>query len=113
MNSMDAFPNGKPHPRPMVWRGRSGRCYTLVPERQENFVLAHGDLYLIAKDDDVRWVGTAGDLIDDQASRQRFRSAVAEASAIFRMAGPRDELARMTIAWDLEAGERMSELSAA
>jgi hypothetical protein len=97
----------------MVWRGRSGRCYTLLPERDENFILAEENLYLLAKGDDVSWVGTAGDLIDDHTSRQRFRRAVAEASAVFRMAGPRDLLTRMTIAWDLEAGERMSELSAA
>jgi hypothetical protein len=84
-----------------------------MPEGRENFVLDGADLYLIAKDDDVRWVGTASDLFDDHASRQRFRSAVAEASAIFRMPSPRDDLTRMTIAWDLEAGERMSELTAA
>jgi hypothetical protein len=29
------------------------------------------------------------------------------------MPSPRDDLTRMTIAWDLEAGERMSELTAA
>ena len=113
MDSRDTAPYSRAQSRPMVWRGRSGRCYTLVPEREENFVLASGDLYLIAHDDDVRWVGTAGDLIDDHTSRQRFRSAVAGASAIFRMPSPRDDLTRMTIAWDLEAGERMSELTAA
>lgn len=113
MSSTEISPHLRLQASPMIWRGRSGRCYTLMPEGRENFVLEDSEIYLIADGDDVRWVGTAGDLIDDQASRQRFRRAVASTAAVFRMPSPSDDLTRMTIAWDLEAGERMSELSAA
>ena len=85
------------------WRGRSGRFYALAPVPLASFSLAGSSLYLLAAEDRVLWVGTAADLVADSASRQRFRAALRLGEAAFSITAPADDVARMTMAWDLEA----------
>ena len=87
------------------WRGQSGRYYALFQEHLENFVLKGQDLYVIARGNKAQWIGTAGDIIEDQASRARFRAAVKEASAVLRFSAPGDSVQRMKAKWDLEGGQ--------
>jgi hypothetical protein len=89
---------------PVKWRGRSGRYYALFQEHLDNFVLESGDLYVIAEGDRPRWIGTAGDLIEDQTSRARFRAAVKVASTVLRLTDVGNDLERMTAVWDIEGG---------
>ncbi|WIY52648.1 hypothetical protein O9Z70_14505 [Devosia sp. YIM 151766] len=82
------------------WQGRSGRHYLLSSENLASFVMRETALYLLAKGRQVLWVGSAGDLVTDPASRARFRLALRGASRAFRLDAPMDRLAAI---WDLEA----------
>lgn len=90
----------------VLWRGRSGRAYTLSIEPVAHFQLVPDALYVLASGPMVTWVGTYADLVEDAASRARFRLAMEIASAAFRLDLPTDDISRMTVAWDLEGAER-------
>ena len=100
--------------RQATWRGRSGRMYGLIHERLDSFSLAHDGLYMIAKGSIALWAGSAGEVIDDQQSRARFRLALAAADRVFRLADEvPDATTRATLIWDLEGAEPDAGLSAA
>lgn len=86
------------------WCGQSGRAYMLFREKIENFVLNGKNLYVIVQGDDTLWVGTAGDIIDDYASRASFRAALKVASSVLRLGEKTNDVQRMKIKWDLEGG---------
>jgi len=104
---------GMQAPRPVNWRGRSGRFYALTPERFETFALADDSLHMLARGTLPMWVGSAYDVIHDAASRSRFRLALEAADRAFAVQGGEDDLSRMTIVWDLEGAEPVTGLSAA
>jgi hypothetical protein len=58
-------------------------------------------------------VGSADDVINDAASRARFRLALAAADRAFFLGAGDDDLSRLTVVWDLEGAEPVSGLSAA
>lgn len=88
----------------VTWIGASGQRYVFTAEPLESFVLTDGYLYLLAEGAKVLWVGAARNLVDEQASRARFRDAIARGAAVYRMREPKDDLACMTTIWDLETG---------
>lgn len=100
-------------PRQVNWRGRSGRFYALTPERLDSFALAASGLYLLALGPSPMWVGSAADVINDAASRSRFRLALSCADRVFTVDAADDDLSRMTVVWDLEGAEPVTGLSAA
>lgn len=102
-----------PLTRQVNWRGRSGRFYALTPERLDTFALATDGLYLLARGTLPMWVGSAHDVINDPASRSRFRLALETADRAFLVAAEGDDLSRMTVVWDLEGAEPVTGLSAA
>jgi hypothetical protein len=102
-----------PAPRPLNWRGRSGRQYLLHPERLEDFALRNNELYLVARGSLVLWVGSSDDVIHDAGSRARFRLALDCADRAFQVEAGADQVERMTTVWDLEGAEPLSSLSAA
>lgn len=95
------------------WRGASGQLYALIPGAIESFALNGSDLYLLAEGALVRWVGSAHDVIGDAASRTRLRLALEHSDAVFHLAAPNNEVARMSLAWDLEGARPVTALSAA
>ena len=99
--------------RPVNWRGRSGRFYALSPERLADFALKSDELYLIALGHNVLWAGSSRDVVNDPLSRARFRLALTCADRVFHVESSGDEIARMTIVWDLEGAEPVMGLSAA
>lgn len=99
--------------RPVNWRGRSGRFYALSPERLEDFLLRDNELYLIARGNLVLWAGSSVDVINDAASRSRFRLALAAADRAFHVESSEDDVERMTMVWDLEGATPVNGLSAA
>ena len=100
IRSTSAFPA-----RHSAWRGRSGRSYGLTPVGLAEFVLEPSALYLIAKGSHMLWVGSAEDIIADQASRARFRLALGCADRAFRLDAGSDDVERLTTIWDLESAE--------
>lgn len=102
---LDQNSNVAAFPRGVHWQGKSGRAYALVAERFESFALVPGNLYVVASGSLVLWVGSADDVVNDQQSRARFRLAMDCADRVFRLAAPADEVARMTVIWDLEGAE--------
>ena len=88
-----------------TWRGRSGRSYGLTPLSLSDFRLEPAALYLVAKGSNVLWVGSADDIIADQASRARFRLALGCADRAFRLDAASDDVERLTTIWDLETAE--------
>lgn len=102
---LDQNSNVAAFPRGVNWKGKSGRAYALLAEKFENFALNDGNLYVVASGSLVLWVGSAHDVINDQQSRARFRLAMDCADRVFRLASPTDEVARMTVIWDLEGAE--------
>jgi len=94
------------------WRGQSGRYYTLTQEPLDDFALTSHDLYVVTLGDQAGWTGTAGDIINDQASRTRFRAALKSATAVLRLnAATEDHVERMKIQWDVEGGRMAGALS--
>lgn len=77
----------------------------LFHEKLENFVLTGKNLYVIIVEGEARWIGTAGDIIDDQSSRARFRAALKVASTVLRLAEKTNDVQCMKIKWDLEGGQ--------
>jgi len=113
MVAAERFEELKASSRATNWRGRSGRFYALAAARIDAFSLDGAELYLLAADDCVLWVGTAADLIGEPSSRARFRAAMLEADAVFHVAAPQSDVDRMTLIWDLEGAEPVTGLSAA
>lgn len=95
------------------WRGRSGRFYALTSERLDSFELTGNGLHMLARGTVPMWVGSEHDVINDAASRARFRLALAAADRAFLVDADEDDLSRMTVVWDLEGAEPVSGLSAA
>ncbi|WP_196260654.1 hypothetical protein [Pelagibacterium limicola] len=89
-------------PLRVLWTGRSGRRYVLTAVEMDGFALREGQLYVLATEGTIRWAGVAGDLIADHASRARFRATLGEGAVIMNLPAPVDELARLTLVWDLE-----------
>ena len=99
--------------RPVNWRGRSGRCYAVLPRRFDDFALEEGRLYLLALGNHVLWAGSAEDVVGDAASRAGFRLALDCADRVFEVEGGDNAVERLTIMWDLHGAEPVMELSAA
>lgn len=97
----------------VLWAGRSGRQYAMTDEPRGHTALATGRLYVLAEKGVARWAGTVRDLVEDQASRARFRKASANGAALFSMPAPADELALMTLVWDIEGTRRLESRDAA
>ena len=106
-------PSAHAFPRFTTWRGRSGRSYGLMPVVLADFTLEPGADYLIAKGPNTLWVGSAEDVISDQASRARFRLALGCADRAFRLESGTDDVQRLTMIWDLEDAAPEPGLSAA
>ena len=102
-----------PQQRHANWRGRSGRFYALLSERLDSFQLTGYGLHMLARGTVPIWVGSAHDVINDAASRARFRLALAAADRAFAVDTDDDDLSRMTTVWDLEGAEPITSLSAA
>lgn len=95
------------------WRGRSGKFYALIPVRLESFALSMDGLHLLARGTLPLWAGSAEDVINDAASRARFRLALAAADRAFFVEAGDDDMQRLTLVWDLEGAEPVTGLSAA
>jgi len=102
---LEQISNVASFPRGANWTGKSGRAYDLLAERFDNFALISGNLYVVASGTLVLWVGSVEDVVNDQQSRARFRLAMDCADRVFRLKAPEDEVARMTVIWDLEGAE--------
>lgn len=100
-------------PGSVLWTGRSGRRYTMSMADTDTSSLQPARLYVLAGESVIRWVGTAEDLIADQTSRARFRAAVSEGAQMLSLSTPVDDLARMTLIWDLEGTRRPASRNAA
>lgn len=86
----------------LVCPGRSGQRYRLSPAHGE--AMGPDRVYVLVDRGLVRWVGQARDIIEDQASRARFRALGADGAQMFWLAAPADPLKCMTLMWDLEGG---------
>ena len=86
----------------VLWRGRSGRLLTLTFDDLEEFTLSETELAVMARGSLVLWAGNARDIVEDHASRGRFRLALAAADRVFAIAAPADQTERLTLIWDIE-----------
>lgn len=86
----------------VLWTGRSGRRYVLTAVEAEGFALREGQLYVLCDHGTIRWAGVSEDLVIDHTSRARFRTALAAGASILTLPAPGNDLARMTLVWDLE-----------
>lgn len=86
----------------VLWTGKSGRRYTMSKISVQGMALATGRVYALVEAGVIRWIGTTTDLIADQFSRDRFRQVSGNGAQMFSLPAPDDELACMTLAWDLE-----------
>lgn len=94
------------------WRGRSGQRYSLL-EVQDRSSIRSSHIYALAESGIVRWVGTAESLLADPVSREKFRQQDGARTLMLAMPFAGDELAAMTLVWDLEGGQRIGALHAA
>jgi len=102
-----------PLTRQANWRGRSGKFYALTAVRLDSFALTMDGFHLLARGTLPLWVGSAEDVINDAASRARFRLALAAADRAFFIEAGDGDPSRMTVVWDLEGAEPVTGLSAA
>lgn len=86
----------------VLWRGRSGRLLTLTFDSLEDFTLSETELAVVARGSLVLWVGNVRDIVEDHASRGRFRLALAAADRVFSVPAPTDQTERLTVIWDIE-----------
>jgi len=89
---------------PIHWLGGSNSCYQGTRLHVDRFVLDDESIYLLVECERALWVGDARDLIDDMASRSRFRSAIVKASIAVQLPAPRNDLQRMWLIADLQTG---------
>lgn len=89
-------------PADVLWTGRSGRRYLLTPVEGTGAALVAERLYALVENNVIRWAGTAASLIEDQASRARFRLLSGNGAQMLALDAPADPLAVMTLVWDLE-----------
>lgn len=106
-------PEGGTEPLRVLWTGRSGRRYVLATVQPDGFSLRQGQLYVLSSHGTIRWAGISEDLITDHASRARFRAALHEGASILTLPAPGDDLARMTLVWDLEGTHASANRNAA
>lgn len=92
--------------RVVSWVGRSGRCYGMVGESIDHFVMTQTDVYLIARGDEALWVGSSVDLVSDPTSRSRFRLALGRGDRVFRVLTPGADSERLGTIWDLEGAQQ-------
>lgn len=95
------------------WQGGSGREYAAETESLDAFKLDESSIYILVDRDTPGWVGSSRDLIEDQASRARFRLAMRRASNVLRLDGPSDDVDRMVLKHDLEGGRQLVRRNAA
>jgi len=107
------MPEGGTEPLRVLWTGRSGRRYVLTTVQPDGFALREGQLYVLSNHGTIRWAGISEDLITDHASRARFRAALGEGASILTLPAPGDDLARMTLVWDLEGTSASADRNAA
>lgn len=105
--------HGANEPLRVLWTGRSGRRYVLRAVDIEGFALEEGQLYALVSQGTIRWAGISDDIITDHVSRARFRAALGDDTSIMTLPAPADELARMTLVWDLEGTHARPSLTAA
>lgn len=104
MSTAQALSSYASAPSPINWRGQSGCHYALSPQKLDQFCLLDSTLYVLAHDGVALWVGAANDLIEDYASRQKFKLALKKCSEVYRYDLPLDDAARQRMVWDLEFG---------
>lgn len=98
---------------PARWIGGSGREYAADFESLEAFRLDEASIYVLVDGNLPHWVGSSRDLIEDQASRARFRLAMQRASNVLRFSAPNDDVERMVLKFDLEGGRQVYQRNAA
>jgi hypothetical protein len=113
LRPMQPGPSRTVNSRSVNWRGRSGRCYALAAGSLSDFALRNSMLSIIARGNLVLWVGSAGDVVNDPASRAGFRLALDCADRVFELTAPSDEVQRMTLVWDLAGAEPVAGVAAA
>jgi len=102
-----------PDHRTARWQGGSGRVYPALAENRDSFLFDDESLYVLVEAGVAGWIGTARDLIEDEASRARFRRVVHRASAVLRLECPDDDVERMCLVYDIDAGRQVTRRSAA
>ncbi|MCB9992308.1 MAG: hypothetical protein H6873_01490 [Hyphomicrobiaceae bacterium] len=95
------------------WKAASGKLFATRMEMVDQFDLRDSRIYILSEAGHALWAGTVTDLIDDHASRNRFRAALRQATAVHSVPSPQDATERMCMIYDLEAGEELRTLSAA
>ncbi len=88
----------------LLWIGQSGRQYRLLPESFAGFRLSDSLVHVLVRDMSALWAGSAGDVVADPHSRLRFRQAMAEKVAVYRLEPTPDEDIRPIVAWDIVNG---------
>lgn len=101
------------HMSPASWQGGSGRAYDAEPESLDAFRFDETSIYILVHCNAPGWVGSGRDLIEDQVSRARFKLAMRSASEVLRLNGPSDDVERLVLKFDLEAGHQVACRSAA
>jgi hypothetical protein len=92
-------------PTTVYWRGQSGRHYSLSLEQYDDFYLEESMLYMLTSGDVPLWVGSALDLIEDPASRLKFKKAMKSCSNVYRCQMQDAAIPSQHTIWDLENGQ--------
>ncbi len=106
--------NNTPAGHTCRWRGVSGRIYDLEEVCVRDFTLRDAHIYLLLSGEQALWVGTSSDLIQDSASRARFRQALVLATSAHCLpVNDMDPAAGIALNTDLMAGTPVREQHAA
>lgn len=96
-----------------LWFAGSGRCFKTEIEPMETVNFVDGRIYILVKDGSALWVGTEHELIEDQASRGRYRVAANDAAQILSLDAPEDPVQQVCLIADLAVGSDCAKQSAA
>lgn len=88
----------------LLWIGKSGRQYRLLPESTTDFHLSDSRVHVLVSGQVALWAGSADDVVDDPQSRSRFRRALDGEVAVYRLEPTPEAESRPVVAWDIVNG---------
>ena len=90
--------------RTLLWIGRSGRQYRLLPESLSDFQLVDNVVHVLVTSARAHWAGSAADVVADPYSRTQFRRTMAGEVEVYRLEPTPDEGSRPLVSWDIVNG---------
>lgn len=89
-----------------IWVGRSGQMYSFCTIADAQETMRDDQFYAYNDHGRISWAGSKQDVILDQSSREKFRTAIANGAELLVLPAAETDIAHMTRIWDLEGTDQ-------